>query len=209
MAGGGMLGGVSAEVCAKDNPAFPHNHALIALHCFLQLWPKSRRPISLHCFAQSLSDSISLHCSITPKLHCTEIVVRLLQLGIAQIELQSIGVGKYRHGGRHGNSRSDWFVEHRIATWGHRTMVPISGARHQSSGDQMGTNWVSREGERTPAGGISGTCTHLLCATQCLTDGQMSPNVFPLKAMNTAAVVDLCWHPLGLSPQQGFPIPTE
>ena len=119
---------MSAEVCAKDNPAFPHNHALIALHCFAQILP----------------DSIVLHCSITPKLHCTEIVARLLQLGIAQIELQSIGVGKFRHGGRHGNSRSDWFVEHRIATWGHRTMVPISGARHQSSGDQMGTNWVSR-----------------------------------------------------------------
>ena len=112
---------MSAEVCEKDNPAFPHNHALIALHCFAQILP----------------DSIVLHCSITPKLHCTEIVGRLLQLGIAQIELQSIGVGKYRHGGRHGNSRSDWFVEHRIATWGHRTMVPISGARDHSSGDQM------------------------------------------------------------------------
>ena len=37
-------------------------------------------------------------------------------------------------------------------------------SRHQSTGDQMDTNWVSREREGTPAGGISGTCTHLqLC----------------------------------------------
>ena len=72
---------------------------------------------------------------------------------------------------------------------------------HQMEGHPLGEQW-------NPAGGISGTCVHLLCATQCLTDGRMSPNVFPLKVMNTAAVVDLCWHPLGLSPQQGFQLIT-
>ena len=57
--GEGERGRVS-EVCAKDNPAFPHNHALIALHCNAQLPP---------------SDSIALHCSITPRNCIAQIAV--------------------------------------------------------------------------------------------------------------------------------------
>ena len=76
-----------SEVCAKDNPAFPHNHALIALHCFAQFPP---RVIVLHCrviVLRSIAQSrleIALHRLRWQR--CTEIVGRLLQLGIAQIE---------------------------------------------------------------------------------------------------------------------------
>ena len=42
-----------------------------------------------------------------------------------------------------------------------------------AGGHQM-EPWRHPLGEQwNPAGGISGTCVHLLCATQCLTDGRM------------------------------------
>ena len=151
----------------------------------------------MHCIAQSILE-IALHRSRWQ--HGTEIVGRLLQLRIGQIELHS--VGKYRPGVPENSRSEDWFVEHRIATWGLRQ----DNASNQWSSPAPIVHYVVTKWAPTwtPAGGISATCTHLLCATQCLTDGQMSPNVFPLKVMSTAAVVDLSWHPLGLSPQQGF-----
>ena len=67
-----------------------------------------------------------------------------------------------------GNSWSDWFVEHRIATWG-------LSARQDNGSNQwlVVTKWHPLGEQWNPAGGISGTCVHLLCATQCLTDGRM------------------------------------
>ena len=61
---------------------------------------------------------------------------------IGQIELHS--VGKYRLGVPENSRSEDWFVEHRIATWGLRQ---DNGSNQWSSpapialrGDQMGTN---------------------------------------------------------------------
>ena len=93
----------------------------------------------MHCIAQSILE-IALHRSRWQG--CTEIVGRLLQLRIGQIELHS--VGKYRLGVPENSRSEDWFVEHRIATWGLRQ---DNGSNQWSSpapialrGDQMGTN---------------------------------------------------------------------